>query len=62
MGASPYLLIYQQELVFPLNLRIPILKFMKGYDEDIDRVYIVIMDLLELDEKRMKTLEYTEKH
>ena len=51
LGTSPYLLIYKQELVFSLNLRIPILKFMTGYAKDDDRVQIRLMNLLEMDQK-----------
>ena len=35
-GTSPYLLVYGQELVFPLNLRILVLKFMSGYAKDVE--------------------------
>lgn len=38
LGLSPYLIIYGQEPIFPLNLKMPILKFMKGYADDTDRV------------------------
>ena len=59
---SPYFLVYGQELVFPLNLGIPILKFMSGYVEDTDRVQIRLMNLLEMDEKWTISLEYMAKH
>lgn len=62
LGTSPYLLIYGQELVFPLNLRIPILKFMSGYAEDVDRVQIRLMNLLEMDENQTTALEHMAKH
>lgn len=51
LGTSTYLLIYGQELVFPLILKTPILKFMSGYTEDADKVQIILMNLLEMDEK-----------
>ena len=51
LETSPYLLVYRQELVFPLNLQIPILKFMSGYAKDADKVQIRLMNLLEMDEK-----------
>ena len=50
MGTSPYFLVYGQEPVFFLNLRIFFLKFMSGYVEDVDRVQIRLMKLLEMDE------------
>ena len=37
LGTSPYLLIYRQEPMFPLYLKILVLKFMKGYAEDMDQ-------------------------
>ena len=51
LGTSPYLLVYEQELVFPLNLRIPILKFMSGYVEDAEKIQIRLMNHSEMDEK-----------
>ena len=51
LGTSPYFLFYGQEPMFPLNLKIPILKFMSGYAEDPDKVQIRLMNLLEMDEK-----------
>ena len=56
------MLVYGQELVFPLNLRIPILKFMSGYVEDADKVRIKLMNLLEMDEKWTTALEHMDKH
>jgi hypothetical protein len=38
LGTSPYLLIYGQEPMFPMNLKIPVLKFMRGYVENEDRI------------------------
>ena len=62
LGTSPYLLVYGQEPIFPLNLRIPILKFMSGYVEDADKVQISLMNLLKTDEKRTIALEHMAKH
>ena len=42
LGTSPYFLVYGQEPMFPLNLKIPILKFMSRYAEDADRVKILL--------------------
>ena len=62
LGTSPYFLVYGQELVFPLSLRIPILKFMSGYAEDADKVQIRLMNILEMDKKRKAALEHMVKH
>ena len=62
LGTSPYLLVYGQEPVFPLNLRILVLKFMSGYAEDTDKVHIRLMNLLEMDEKWTAALEHMAKH
>ena len=62
LGTSPYLLVYGQEPIFPLNLRILVLKFMSGYAKDTDRVQIKLMNLLEMDEKCTAALEYMAKH
>ena len=51
LGTSPYFLVYGKEPVFPLNLKIPILKFMSGYVENTDKVHIRLTNLLEMDEK-----------
>ena len=59
LGTSPYLLVYRQEPVFPLNLRIPILKFMS---EDANKVQIRLMNLLEMDKKWISALEHMAKH
>ena len=48
LGTSPYFLVYRQELVFPLDLIIPVLKFMSGYVEDADKLQIRLMNLLEM--------------
>lgn len=37
LGTSPYLLVYNQEPVFPLNLKILVLKFMRGYVKNVDK-------------------------
>ena len=44
--------------MFPMNLKIPILKFMKGYVENEDKVQVKLMNLLELDEKCVVALEH----
>ena len=62
LETSSYFLVYGQELVFPLNLKIPILKFMSRYAEDADRVQIKLMNLLEMDEKWTTALEHMGKH
>ena len=51
LRTSPYLLVYGQEPIFLLNLRILVLKFMSGYTKDADKVQIRLMNLLEMDEK-----------
>ena len=51
LGTSPYLFIYRKGLVLPANLVIPILKLMSGYVEDVNRVHIRLMNLLDMDEK-----------
>ena len=58
LGTFPYLLDYGKEHVFPMNLKIPIMKFTRGYVENEDRIQIQLMNLLELDEKCMATLEH----
>ena len=62
LGTSLYFLVYGQEPVFPLNLKILVLKFMSGYVEDADKVQIRLMNLLEVDEKKIATLEHMVKH
>lgn len=62
LGSSPYFLVYGQEPMFPLNLRILVLKFMSGYAEDAGKVQIKLMNLLEMDEKWIATLEHMAKH
>ena len=57
-----YLLVYGQEPIFPLNLRIPILKFMSGHVEDTKKIQIRLMNLLEMDEKWTTALEHIAKH
>ena len=59
---SSYFLVYGQEPLFPLNLRIFVFKFMSGYAEDVDKVQIRLMNLLEMDEKWIATLEHMAKH
>ena len=61
LGTSLYLPVYVQEPVFLLNLKFPMLKFMRGYVEDVDREQIKLMNLLELDRKRTTTLEHVSK-
>jgi hypothetical protein len=51
LETSLYFLVYGQEPMFPLNLKIIILKFMSGYVEDADKVQIILMNPLEMDEK-----------
>ena len=51
LWTSPYMLVYGQELVFPLNLKILVLIFMSGYAEYVDRVQIILMNLSEIDKK-----------
>ena len=48
--------------MFPLNLRIPILKFMSGYTKDVDKVQIRLINLLEMGEKWIATLKHMVKH
>ena len=62
LGTSLYFLVYGQEPVFPLNLKILLLKFMSGYVEDVDRVQIRLMNILEMNEKWAATLEHMVKH
>ena len=46
----------------PLNLKIPVLKFMSAYAEDVDKIQVQLMNLLEMDEKRIAALEHMAKH
>ena len=48
--------------MFPLDLRILVLKFMSGYVEDVDKVQIRFMNPLEMDEKWIAALEHMAKH
>ena len=62
LGTSSYFLVYEQESVFPLSLKILVLKFMSGYVEDADKVQIRLMNLLEMDEKWIVVLEHMVEH
>ena len=45
LETSPYMLVYGQELVFLMNLKIHVLNFMRGYVENEDKVQIRLMNL-----------------
>ena len=62
MGTSSYSLIYGQEPMFPLNLKILVLKLMSAYAEDANKVQIRLMNLLKMDEKLIAALEHMAKH
>ena len=62
LGTSPYFLVYKKEPVFALNLKIPVLKFMSAYADDVDKIQIRLMNLLEMDKKRIAALEHMAKH
>ena len=51
LGTFAYFLVYKKEPVFPLNLRIPILKFMSGYAKDVDRVQVRLINIFKMHEK-----------
>lgn len=62
LGTFPYLLVIGQELVFLLNLKILLLKFVRGYVEKVHRVQVRLMKILEMDKKRMMMLEHVSRH
>ena len=62
LGTSPYFLIYRKEPVFPLHLKVAILKVMSGYVEEVDKVQTRLMNLLEIDKKWTGALEHMANH
>ncbi|XP_057863203.1 uncharacterized protein LOC131071404 [Cryptomeria japonica] len=62
LGTSPYFLVYGQEPVFPVQLRIPTLRFIQDYMEGEDGVQMRLTQLMNLEEKRDKALENFAKH
>lgn len=62
LGTSPYQLVYGLQPIFPMNLKIPILRFMDQYVEGEDWVQIHLMNLLNLEEKQTMALEHVAKH
>ena len=62
LGTSPYHLVYGQDSVFPIQLRIPTLRFMQDFMEGEDRVQACLTQLLHLEEKRDEALEKFAKH
>lgn len=62
LGTSPYHLVYGQDPDFPIQLRIPKLRFMQEYLDPDDRVQIRLLQLLLLEEQRDQALEKFAKH
>lgn len=57
LGISPYFIVYGQDPVFPMQLRIPMLKFIQEYMEGTDVVQARLTQLMNLEEKRDVALE-----
>lgn len=62
LGISPYFLVYGQDPVFPMQLRIPTLRFIQEYMEDTDAIQARLTQLMNLEEKRDQALEKFAKH
>lgn len=62
LGTSPYHLVYGKDPVFPIQLRIPTLRFMHEYLDPDDRDQIHLSQLLLLEEQRDQALENFAKH
>lgn len=63
IGITPYHLAYEQDPMFPIQLKIPTLRFIQEYyDENEDRVQVRLAQLMQLDEKRDEALEKFVKH
>lgn len=62
LGHSPYHLVYGLDLVVPMNLKIPTLKFIEEYLGFENKEEARLTQLLKLDEKRYKVIECMNKH
>ena len=60
---SQKILVYRQDLVFPIQLKILTLRFIQEYyDENKDRVQVRLAQLIQVDERRDEALEKFAKH
>ena len=63
IGITPFHMVYGQDPVFPIQLKIPTLRFIQEYyDENEDRVQVRLTQLMQLDEKRDEALKKFAKH
>ena len=57
IGTSPYQLVYGTEAVFPLQLGLPVMKFMQDNVEEPNEVQCRIFQMLELQQERELLVE-----
>lgn len=62
LGTSPYHLVYGQDPVIPIQLRIPTLQFLQEHLDGEDAVQTRLSQLLHLEEKRDQALDNFAKH
>jgi hypothetical protein len=56
IGKTPFELVYGLEAKLPMNLQIPILRFVQQYDTDAEAIQGRINQLIELDKTRRNAL------
>ena len=52
IGTSPFQLVYGIEAVFPVQLGIPVMKFLQNYQEDPNDMQRRIFEMIELQQSR----------
>ena len=63
IGITPYHLVYGQDLVFLIQLKISTLRFIQEYyDENEGKIQVRLAQLMQLDERRDEALEKFAKH
>jgi hypothetical protein len=62
IGTSPFKLVYGTEAIFPIQLALPVAKFLQETDAEPNDLTRRIHDLVELQQDREQLLEKTELH
>lgn len=62
IGTSPFKLVYGTEAIFPIQLVLPVIKFLQEADSEPDDHTRRIFQLVELQQEREGLLEKTEIH
>ena len=62
LGTSPFQLVYREEIVFPTQLTLPVVKFFQDYEGELDYMVRRIHQMVEVQQIRDQVMDTAHSH